>query len=312
MQLMPFNLHECELYLNAQNITIDRKQLLELYFAFGGIPKYLSYIERGKSIAQNINDICFVKTGALKAEFNTIYHALFKNAEKHLSIVHVLAKYPQGLAQKRLLEKAKIPSGGSASKVLQELTESGFIVEIPSFHKKVSDRIYKLVDEYSLFYLTWMKEPLASGLAQDPNYWQKLTSTNTWKSWTGIAFENTCLKHIQHIKAALGIAGVMTTQGAWKTTHSPSGNGAQIDLIIDRADNCINLCEIKFYNQPYSLTQQDVTSLQRKRAAFIQETGCDKTIFITMITALGVNENDHYHQVIDNQITMKDLFREIV
>ncbi len=157
MQLQPFNLQEVEKYLTAHHIILDRKQLLELYFAFGGIPKYLSYVERGKSIAQNINDICFTKTGGLTNEFNTIYQALFKKAENHLRIVTTLAKYPSGLSQATLLNKANITSGGTASNILQELVESGFILEIPSFKKQYQEKTYKLIDEYSLFYLNCMQ-----------------------------------------------------------------------------------------------------------------------------------------------------------
>ncbi len=308
MQLKPFNLHAVDQYLRAQHIQIDHKQLLEVYFAFGGIPKYLSYIERGKSVAQNINDICFTQTGGLTNEFNTIYQALFKDAEKHLRIVTTLAKHPAGLSQPILLDKANISSGGTASKILQELVESGFILEIPSFTKQHKDKTYKLIDEYSLFYLRWMQGVMSSGFPLDKNYWQKMSSTPAWRSWAGTAFENTCLKHIQQIKSALGIAGVMTYEGAWRATSNADAPGAQIDLIIDRADNCINLIECKFYNKLYALTQKEVEDLKRKRISFIQSTGTKKTVFITLITAYGALENDCYHQIIDSQISIEALF----
>lgn len=310
IKLKPFNLNETEMYLAAKHIQIDRKQLLELYFALGGIPKYLSYVERGKSVAQNVNDICFVKTGGLTNEFKTIYQALFKDAEKHVAVVTALARHPSGLTQKSLLAKTNIPSGGTASKILQELVESGFILAIPRFGKKRNDKIYKLIDEFSLFYLSWMEDAMSSGFIVDQNYWQKMSVSQAWKSWAGVAFENTCLKHIQQIKKALGISGVLTRQGAWQLNSNPPGGGAQIDLIIDRADNCINLIECKFYNKPYALTQKDVQNLRIKRDAFVEATNVRKTIFITLISPYGVLENDYYHQIVDTQIDLDSLFKQ--
>lgn len=310
IRLLPFNLKETEHYLQAQQIHFDRKQIIELYFAFGGIAKYLSYIQRGKSVAQTINDLCFGATGAMHAEFNSIFQALFQHAERHIQIVKTLAKYPLGLSQKTLLEKSKIPTGGTASNVLMELTESGFIIQIQNFGQSIKNIIYQLSDEYSLFYQTWMQkqQQFYSGLPTEENYWQSVMSTQAWQSWCGIAFERLCLKHILQIKAALGIAAVKTIQSVWRFQKDSANQGTQIDLIIDRADNCINLCEIKFYHQPYQMTQKEAELISQRREIFRETTKTKKSVFNTLITTYGAIENDAYLRVIDNQITMNELF----
>ncbi len=310
MRLQPFSLGDAEAYLRAQNIRLDRKQLIELYFAFGGIPKYLSYVRRGQSVAQSINEICFSDAGAMHGEFDGIFRALFNHAERHIQIVKTLAKHPYGLKQKDLLQKVKIPSGGTASGILLELVESGFVLQMPHFNKGVNDCIILLSDEYSLFYLTWMQgqERFHSGLSAKENYWQSVMMSQAWQSWCGVAFERVCLKHIQKIKEALGISGVITQQSVCRIVKNQEHSGAQIDLIIDRADGCINLCEIRFYNKQYCMTQKEAEKINQRREIFREVTQSKKAIFNTLITTYGAAENNAYLQAIDNQLMIDALF----
>ena len=311
IRLLPFTLLETENYLKSRHIELDRKQIIDIYMAMGGVPKYLTYVARGKSAAQVINEVCFSLNGGLHNEFNNLYKSLFENYEHHIAIVKVLSKAIEGLTKDELLEKAKLTSGGSSSRIIGELVDAGFLIYVPSFDKKKVGGIYRLIDEYSLFYLTWIAENSEIGLENvDPEFWIKKHRTSKWKAWSGCAFESLCLKHIQKIKKALGISGISTVESGWrylpqKATHQ---QGAQIDLVIDRADKCINLCEMKYSDSEFIIEKPYVENLINKKKVFRELTGTTKTLFTTLVTTYGVKKNTHCLSVVDNQLTMNDLF----
>ncbi len=277
--------------------------------AIGGIPKYLNFVKPGMSASQMLNEFCFQPQGFLFQEFPKLFKSLFDSAEKHMLIVKVLAENRYGLSQSEIFHKAGLSEGGHSSATLQELEESGFIMSFPEYGKNTKNKHWRLIDEYSLFYLTWIEKMRTSILYKnDPDYWMKNQSSQKWLTWAGYAFENICLKHVKNIKAALGISGVSTTETQWSFHGDKKSEGAQIDLIIERADNCINLCEIKFSNNLYVLRKQDQEALEKKVRVFQRETGTRKTIFTTMITPYGVEENTYYIGTVQNQLTMNDLF----
>ncbi len=311
MRLLPFALGETEKYLQSRHIELDRKQIIDLYMAIGGVPKYLSFIGRGKSSAQVINEICFSINGGLYNEFDNLYRSLFENYEYHVAIVKVLAKYTEGLTKDEILNKVNLSSGGSSSKIIEELVDAGFLVYAPSFTKKKVGGTYRLVDEYSIFYLTWIADLPKMGLESlDPNFWVKKQRSAQWSAWSGCAFEALCLKHIQKIKKALGISGITTVESGWR--YGPPKNskaqGAQIDLVIDRADKCINLCEMKYYDSEFVIDKDYEERLRMKKNVFREQTETTKTLFTTLVTSYGVKKNAHFMAVVDNQITMQDMF----
>ena len=310
IRLLPFNLAETERYLKSKNIQLDRKQIIDIYMALGGVPKYLSYLEKGKSATQNINDLCFSSQGQLYREFNKLYNSLFDGAERHIAIIRALAKRPFGLMQDELAKTVRLKTGGTFSDIIQELIESGFIAYIPAFSKKEKLGHYKLIDEYSLFYIIWVESASKSILNQvDKNYWIKQQNARVWSIWSGFAFESLCLKHIDNIKRALGISGVSTVESGWRyKAISEDEEGAQIDLVISRADNCVNLCEIKYLNKEFSINKQYAKELVRKKQIFIKQTETKKTPFVTLITTYGVKENANYLGVVDNQLLMDDFY----
>lgn len=310
MRLLPFTLSDAEKYLLSRNIDLERKQIIDIYMTIGGVPKYLSYIKKGRSAAQIVNDLCFSTHGGLYNEFENLYKSLFKNYEHHIAIVKSLAKYVEGLTKDELLKAVKLASGGTSSAIMRELVEAGFIIYIPSFKKKIGG-VYRLIDEYSLFYLTWIAESLKIGLENvDSEYWLKKYGTAKWNSWSGCAFETICLKHIQKIKHALGISGISTNETGWRYLPKKGADlsGAQIDLVIDRADKCINLCEMKYIDSEFVIDKPYLEKLKNKKNIFREQTGTKKTLFTTLITTYGVKKNAHYLSVIDNQITMNALF----
>ncbi|QZA58792.1 AAA family ATPase [Candidatus Rhabdochlamydia porcellionis] len=311
MRLLPFSLLETEKYLKSRHIELDRKQIIDIYMAMGGVPKYLSYIDRGKSATQIINDVCFSLNGGLYNEFDNLYRSLFENYEHHIAIVKALAKAVDGLTKNELLNKTKLTSGGTSSRIIEELIDAGFLIHVPSFNKKKAGGIYRLIDEYSLFYLTWIVENSKMGLESvDSEFWIKKQSTPKWNTWSGCAFESLCLKHIQKIKKALGISGISTIESGWRYLPKKAikEQGAQIDLVIDRADKCINLCEMKYSSSEFIIDKPYEEKLQNKKSVFRKQTETTKTLFVTMVTTYGVKKNSHYLSVIDNQLTMDDLF----
>ena len=309
MRLEPFTLSEVEHLLIARGVKLDRKQLITLYMAIGGIPKYLNFVKQGSSVMQMINDFCFKPQGFLFQEFPKLFKSLFDDAHKHVKVIKILAENRYGLSQSEIFVEAGLSTGGHSSSVLEELEESGFITSIPAYGKQVKDRRWRLIDEYSYFYLTWI-EGMRSSILQrtDSDYWLKCQASQSWLTWAGYAFENVCLKHIRKIKEALGIAGVSSVDTQWSFRGDKNLDGAQIDLLIDRADNCINLCEMRFSNDMYVLTKKDKEALERKERVFRRETEINKAIFVTMITPYGVVENEHYFGTVQKQVTMNELF----
>jgi len=267
-------------------------------------------IKPGKSAVQMTSELCFSKDGYLFKEFNKLYRSLFNNYEHHIEIVRVLAQHPFGLVREDVLAKAKLSSGGTATKILDELHLSGIILKMPVFDNP-STIIYKLIDPYSLFYLQWIepaRELTLEGIEKD--HWLKIFETPKWFSWTGHAFENICLMHIDKLKAALGITGVSTKSSIWQFSGDEERGlpGAQIDLLADRADNCINLFEAKYCDQEYVITKEYAEKLNRKKHVFREVTGTKKALFMTFITPYGVKENAYYHECVQSQIVMDDLF----
>lgn len=304
IRLNPFTLEETELCLNFYQIHLNRKQLIELYMITGGIAKYLTLVPRGRSTAQIVDELCFSPQGPLLTEFNDLYQSLFDDAERHMSIVRALASKRSGLTRNQISEATGIPSGGRLSSLLNELEESSFIMSSLQFGLKSNDLNYRLIDEYSLFYLYWIeprRSEILHGAASD--VWTKEHSSQRWKSWSGYAFENICLRHIPEIKRALGLGAVATLHSQWDSHQE-----AQIDLVIDRADSCINLCEIKFCEGPYRVSREYAERLLKKKNLFREKTKTRKALFTTLITPYGAIEDECYLSVVDNQLTMDALF----
>ena len=310
IRLLPFTLKETEDYLKSKSIDLDRKQIIDIYMAMGGVPKYLSYIKRGKSAAQIINEACFTLNGNLFDEFDNLFKSLFDNYEYHIAIVKALSNAHEGLSKDEILKKVMLSSGGASSKIIEELVDAGFIIYLPTFKKNKSGGIYRLIDEYSLFYLTWINECSNAGFeGVDAEYWMKKYGSPKWPAWSGSAFESICFKHIQKIKSALGISAVVSIESGWKyVPEAEDERGTQIDLIIDRSDRCINICEMKFSDSEFVIDKSYVDNLRNKKQIFRDRTGTKKTIFTTMVTTYGVKKNSHYLSVVDNQLTMDDLF----
>lgn len=305
IRLLPFTVGETAEYLRTRKVKLDKYQILQVYMAMGGIPQYLKEIEPGESAAQIIDKLCFTKDGLLNDEFKNLYHSLFDSAENHIDIIRALAKKGKGLSRGEIITISKLTSGGYVTQLLEELTESGFITPYVPFGKTSKDTIYKLTDEYSRFYIKFIEGSKSLGAGT----WLNFSNGISWKSWSGNAFESICMKHIPQIKKALELENIHTEVSVWR--HQPKtkeDQGAQIDLLIDRNDMCINLCEIKFSTTSFELTKAYEKELKTKLAVFQEQTQTKKSLFLTMITTYGVKNIKSYPGLVQKEVNMDVLF----
>jgi len=304
LQLLPFNLFETTAFLEYREVFLDPYQITQIYMALGGIPHYLKEVKIGWSASRAIEEICFSPTGLLKNEFSRLYPALFDDAEPYITIIKALAGKQKGLTRNDLMKSAQLASGGTASLKLEELEQSGFISSYFSFAKKKKEKIYRLSDFYSLFYLRFIEEQQH----EEIGVWQALMQTQLYKSWSGYAFENICLQHIPQIKKALGISGIYALSSAFFRKKTAETAGTQIDLVIDRNDHVINLVEAKFYNKELVPDQAFADGLRKKSDIFQETTATPKQLFWTVITTFGLQHNAHSLGLIQQTITLDDLF----
>ncbi|MBT1712458.1 ATP-binding protein, partial [Fulvivirgaceae bacterium PWU5] len=303
IRLLPFNLGDTESFLNSRDVYMDRYQILQIYMVMGGIPHYLKEVKKGESSTQAIDRICFTKDGLLAGEFKNLYHSLFDDATRHLAVVRALAANQSGLTRSEIIDKAEFTSGGTITGLLEELIESGFVTAWQPYDKKSKDTIFKLADEFTHFYLKFIEKNRSSG----QGVWQSFSSGQSWKSWSGVAFERICLKHIPQIKKELGIASIYTEESAWRFL-SKQEKGAQVDLLLDRKDFVINLCEMKYSESEFLIDKDYAEDLENKKEVFARQTKTKKSVYVTFITTFGIKENEYAKRLVQNSITKDALF----
>jgi uncharacterized protein len=304
IRLAAFNLYETELFLKNQKIQFKRYQILQIYMMMGGIPHYLKELRRGESVEQAVDRLFFAQDGLLREEFENLYPALFDQPEKHLLLIRALAERPSGFSRKQLIDVCALESGGTTTKIIDELLESGFIQQYIPFGKNVNDTIFKISDEYTIFYLKFIEN--SKGIGEGT--WINKSQSQSYKIWCGLAFENICLKHTAQIKKGLGISGVYTEQSIWRSEGDESKKGAQIDLLLDRSDNCINLIEIKFSNTEFVIDKKYAEELDNKKMVFESKTSTKKSLLITILTNYGVKKNDYFFNTVQRELTSEVLF----
>ncbi len=298
IHLMPFSLLECEELCKMNGVKQTRGQLIESYMVFGGVPYYINLLDNRLSLAQNIDELIIKETGELHYEYSRLYKSIFKNASIHQEIINALANKRFGYTRSELIETTGMSSGETLTNALNELEQCGFIRKYNVTPKQKNGCIYQLIDPFSLFYHSFLKNSTISS-------WTKFINTPAYNVWRGYSYELVCLNHVLQIKNALGITGVMTSEYAWRSKeHSP---GAQIDLLIDREDGVINLCEMKYTSSPFTIDGDYEENLVNKMEAFCRETGTSKSIHITLVSANGLKQNE-YAGTVQNIITADDLF----
>jgi uncharacterized protein len=304
IKIEPFTLQETEYFLESKNIYLDRYQILNLYMVMGGIPYYLEQIKKGQSVTQNIENICFEETGLLKNEFKFIFSSLFNNSEKHEQLLRKIYSLGTRATRDNLVKQFQFISGGDLTIKLNELEESGFLKSYVPFGINKTKKIYIISDYYTLFYLKFIEH---SGKFESGNWINRINDASV-NAWAGLAYEQICRDHIKNIKKALGIDGIYSETSTWSKKGDEDSMGAQIDLIIDRKDRVINLCEIKYSINSYEITKEYDLNLRNKIGAFKESTKIKKAVFMTMITTFGLVKNQYAHSIIQNELTMDNLF----
>jgi hypothetical protein len=281
---------------------MNRYQIADTYMIFGGIPYYLDMLEKNLGPTQNVDRLLFVNNAPLQNEFNEVYRSLFRAADRHISIVSELSKTKAGLTRDEIIKSVKIPGGGNLSKTLSELVQCGFVEKYTDFTKPKNNAYYRVADLFTLYWLKYVRD----NSTRDEYYWTNLIDDGGRRAWSGNAFEQLCLRHIPQIKHKLGISGISTEVFTWRSKEiSP---GAQIDLLIDRRDGVINLCEMKYSLHPFTISMKYDQELQQKRMALLSETGTRKAIHITMVTTYGLTEKG-YRASVQSEVTLDDLFK---
>lgn len=306
ISLRPFTLYETELFLQSRGFALQQAQVAEAYMAMGGTPYYLDMMRRSESVAHNIDRLFFGVDAPMRTEYGFLFKSLFNESALYRRVVECLSRKLKGMTRSELIKELKVDDSGFVSTVLTDLCNCDFIRRYASFGKSERDVMYQLTDLYTLFYLRFVK-PYSGN---DPHYWSHRQQDIS--AWEGYAFEQVCLHHIEHIKAALGIAGVATNvcSFAWQPFTDEAGvehRGGQIDLVIDRGDKTVNLCEIKFTSTPFAISGEYAQRMVERRETFRVLTGTRKALHLTMITACGLAHTAGW-QTIQSEVTLAQLF----
>lgn len=305
--LKPFSLRLCEELVQSRGIEMTRKQILNGYMIFGGVPYYWSLLQKGYSLTQEIDRLIFTNDGDMYDEFSMLYASLFKKPEPYIKIISLLAGKKEGMTRIELIDKGGLEDNGALSKILDDLEWCSFIRGYTVIGKQVKDEIFQLIDHYTLFYYEFIH-----GKRHGKNFWQAMEGKPQYNNWCGRAFERVCLWHTDQIKQKIGISGVLTNEYAWRhvpknQSAEPKSEGVQIDLLLDRSDGIIDLCEIKYSSDKYSITEAYHEKLNRRKAVFAEVTKTRKALHTVLITTYGL-ANNAYVGDIQNEIQLDDLF----
>ena len=303
LKLSPFTLNECEQFFHSKGIRMSRYDIVQSYMIFGGIPYYLSYFERGRSLAQNVDNLFFKKNSVLSDEFDRLFSSVFSRPDEMKQIVKVLGNKRLGYAQEELAKAAGMTWGGTFSAMLKALVASDFIEPYIPFGKGKREKYYKLIDHFCLFYMKFVQGQKDI----DPEFWMHNVTSQAVSSWRGFAFEEVCFSHISKIKKALDILGVSSTESAWSVKGDDDTEGAQIDLLINRKDNVVNLCEMKFYNEKFTVNKAYYSKVVHRQNLLAERIPRKSVIHNVLVTTEGLAYNE-YSGVFQKVVTIDDLF----
>ncbi len=304
IKLVPFTLCECEQFAKSANLAMGNKDVLELYMILGGIPYYWSFLKKGLSVAQNVDQLFFSETAKLRDEFDALYATLFKRPENYLKVIECMSDgRKSGMTRDEILKESKLSDGGTFSTILEELEECGFIRRFASANTAEANAMYQLIDSYTLFYYLCIKKNAFS----DENFWTNTFTSPSHNTWRGHAFERVCLQHIPQMKAALGISGVQTNVCSWFARGTNKQIGAQIDMVMQRADGFTDIFEMKYSSDVFTIDKNYAKDLQNKQNAYKKLSKDKRTLHLVMVTTNGVAHNNYYN-MIQNEITLDDLF----
>ena len=303
IRLAQFNLCEVELFLKEKGINWSQYDITQLYMMTGGVPYYLDAVRKGDSVAKFINRTCFKKDGIFIEEYSALFSSLFDDSERHYQIIEALNTKKSGLTRKQIIEKTALLSGGTLTKTLNELEESGFIQEVVPYQSKQTKTLFKLTDNFTSFYLKFMKSK-SKKITQN---WTTIVKSKSWATWADVAYERVCYAHIPQIKKALKLEAIECSAAPWAVESEQES--AQIDMLIDRADRIINLCEVKFSRADVTIDKAYAKVLRNKvKAVGAHSLSKRKDVLLTMVTAFGIEENAYGRELVHSELNLEDLF----
>lgn len=310
--LRPFTLQEAKKFFEQAHVKLSDEQLVQFYMLCGGVPYYLAQIKKGKSVAQMTDKLCFQQDGMLYQEFDKLFASLFDEAESYKELIYLIASKHEGIARTEIEKKSQYSSGGGLTDKLKELEEAGFIQSFLPLEHQARGIYYRIIDEYCYFYLKWIL-PIKNTLVvkeRDSKYWSNKMGTPAYYNWLGYAFETICYKHIHEIKKALDLT-VSTNIGVWRyiPKKEDSDTGVQIDMLFDREDGIVSLCEIKYTKEPFSIDKAYAENLKNKMAVYKAKTHSKKQIQLVLISANGIKTNYYSEELISQVITLEQLMR---
>lgn len=300
MKLAPFTLSECERFFQSKGITLSRYDIAQGYMVVGGIPYYLDYMRKGLSLAQNIDRMFFAEGAKLRDEYDRLFASVFSNPEQMKSIVQLLGTRHSGFTRQEILTKTGLDDGGAVTKLLKTLEVSDFIKSYIPFGKGKRDLHYKLTDPFCLFYLKFVQGQTET----DPDFWMHNVASQAVSAWRGIAFEELCFSHIGQIKKALDILGVSSRQSAFVVKGDGETEGMQIDLLIDRKDNVLNLCEMKFVGGEFEVDNNYEKKLRQRLQWMLDHMNRRQSLQMTLVTTFGMKYG--YHSGVFQQVVTLD------
>lgn len=305
IHLQAFCLRECEEYIKSEGLALNREQILQYYMIFGGVPYYWGFIKKGLSLAQNIDHTLFDRDAPLRDEFKYMYASVFKNPETYIRIIETLGTKKVGLTREELITLTGLSNSGDLTGKLEELESCGFIRKYYAFGMKKKNAVYQLMDCFTLFHFKFLKDE-----PTDEHFWTNQINTPAVNTWMGFAFERVCMHHVAQIKNKLGISGVLTEVNSWYCKADPDHGvfGSQIDMLITRKDQVINLCEMKYSGSEYTITEKADKSIRNKMNDLQVLTNTKYAIYPTLITTYGLVPNS-YSDRIQAVITLDDLFQ---
>ena len=303
MYLEPFTLGECKQYFKELNFGYSDKEIAEFYMAMGGIPYYMSLMDKQQSVVQNIDRLVFSPTGELRNEKENLFRSLFRHSDDYITIIDALSTKNRGLTRSEILLITGLNNNAQFGKRMDVLEKCNFIRRYEDYSNYQRQTVFQLIDPLCHF---WNKI-VEANKRKATDFWSQSIGSPIYNTWSGLAFEILCLNHVPQIKQALGISGIQSSVYSWRTPAT-ADDGAQIDLVIDRADRCVNVCEMKFCREEYEMTESESRRIEHRLLQFQRYAEQRKSLRLTMITSYGIKRNT-YSSIVQNEVTLADLFK---
>ncbi len=305
IKLFPFTLSECEEYLESMGIGYSRYDIVQCYMILGGVPYYYSFFRPDYSVAQNIDLLFFSRQAKLRDEYGRLFMSVFRNPEYMMRIASFLSGKRTGFTRGEILGALELKEGSVFMDAMKGLLAGDFIEKYVPFGESCKDVRYRLLDPFCLFCNRFLGE----GREADEGYWQRNLNSQVLNVWRGYAFEDVCFNHIPQIKKALEIGGVSSCQSGWIHRGNKERQGSQIDLLIERDDHVVNMCEMKFYNKEFVVDKQYYSVMLERADSLVSVIPRTHSVRTTLITTFGLKKNE-YSGVFSKVLTLDDLFRK--